>query len=239
MIYAMSQPLVFKLIDKAVHDYDMIEPGDKILVGASGGKDSSLLLEYFSKRVQRPDCGFEFKAVHVKTEITPPLTQEQKALFEGWGIDSEQIDSGVLSRIREGKKMNCWWCSTQRRKELLHYAITHGYNKIALGHHMDDLLETLLMNMLYKCEIASMPPKLKYAKYPVTIIRPLCIVTENSIIEHSKRAGYHNTTCTCMYQNNSGRKEARRYLEYITEGSVSKKEHLFTAMQHVVPEYLP
>ena len=95
--------------------------------------------------------------------------------------------------------MNGWWCSTQRRTELLRYAMANGYNKIALGHHMDDILETLLMNMIGRGELATMPPRLKYDKYPITIIRPLCFVTEARLIEHAKAGGYSGFTCTCNY----------------------------------------
>ena len=145
----------------------------------------------------------------------------------------------VLERVKPGQKMSCWWCSTQRRTELLNYAIANGYNKIALGHHMDDILETLLMNMLNKGELASMPPRLKYDNFPVTVIRPLCYVSEERLIEEAKAGGYAGYTCTCDYQDNSGRKEARAKLEALTDGDEAKKERLFASMRNIQPLYLP
>ena len=135
--------------------------------------------------------------------------------------------------------MNCWWCSTQRRTELNNYAMEHGYNKIALGHHLDDILETLLMNALYKGELSTMPPRLKYDKYPVTIIRPLCFADEQTIIAHARRCGYKSITCTCDYQNNSARKEARKKLEALTGSDTAQKRKLFESLKNIKSEYLP
>ena len=135
--------------------------------------------------------------------------------------------------------MNCWWCSTQRRTELLQYAVRYHYNKIALGHHLDDVLETLLMNILYRGELSTMPPRLTYKKYPVTVIRPLCYAGVDLIREHAVRSGYNSVTCTCCYQDNSGRKEARARLEALTDGDPDKKARLFAALRHRESLYLP
>ena len=155
-----KQPKLSSLIDKACFDYNLIEKGDRILIGASGGKDSTALIEYFAERAKRPECGFEFKALFIKSDFAPDFPEGIMSKFREWGVPFEQINVNVLERVKPGQKMSCWWCSTQRRSELLNYAIEHGYNKIALGHHMDDILETLLMNMINKGELAAMPPRL-------------------------------------------------------------------------------
>lgn len=235
----MPQPLIFRMIDKAVYDYNMIEKNDRILVGASGGKDSTALIEYFANRAKRPDCDFEFKALHVSTEITKPLDSELERLFASWGVKTEEKYVDVLGRIKEGHKMNCWWCSTQRRTELLNYAIENGFNKIALGHHLDDILETLLMNAVEHGNLATMPPRLKYKKFPVSIIRPLCYVPVARIKEHAENSGYASVTCTCTYQANSGRKDARKKLDVLTDGIDEKKQRFFQALRNIQTEYLP
>ena len=135
--------------------------------------------------------------------------------------------------------MSCYWCSTQRRTELLNYAIKNGYNKIALGHHMDDILETFIMNMINKGEISTMIPKLQYENYPVTIIRPLCYISEDRLITHAKQMGYAGFTCTCNYQENSFRKLARKKLEDLTDGDLIKKEHIFNSLKNIQKNYLP
>ena len=236
----MSQPKLFSLIDKAVYDYKLIEKGDRILIGASGGKDSTALVEYFANRLKRKTDDFSFTAIHIETDFEgctmSPRLREQ---FKSWNVDAVNYFVDVQNRIKEGHKMNCYWCSTQRRNELISYALKNGYNKIALGHHLDDILETLLMNMLFKAKLFTMPPRLDYKKYPLTIIRPLCYADVETIKEHASDAGYISTTCTCMYQDNSGRKDARARLQALTNGDRRAKEKLFESLRNINTEYLP
>ena len=234
-----KSPRLSSLIDKAVFDYHLIEKGDRILIGASGGKDSTALIKYFADRDKRPDCDFKYKALFIKSDFAPDFPAGIADMFEQWQVPFEQLNVNVLERVKPGQKMSCWWCSTQRRTELLNYAIANGFNKIALGHHMDDILETLIMNMLNKGEMASMPPRLKYDNFPVTVIRPLCYVSEARLIEEAKTGAYAGYTCTCDYQDNSGRKEARAKLEALTDGDEAKKERLFASMRNIQPLYLP
>ena len=235
----MPNPRVFSRIDKAVHDYNLIESGDRILIGASGGKDSTLLIEYFSRRLLRPDSNFTFKALHIKSEFSGSLPENIQALFESWNVCPDEIEIDVQGRLKPGKKMSCYWCSTQRRIELMNYAMDNGYNKIALGHHMDDILETLIMNTLHKSEFSTMIPRMQYKNYPVTLIRPLCYCLEENIIEHAREHGYYGWTCTCNFQDNSFRKDARRRLALFTDGSADKKEKFFWSLKNIDMEYLP
>ena len=226
-------------IDKAIFDYNLIEKNDKILIGASGGKDSTALIEYFSKRVKRPDCNFSYKALAIQNDFSPEFPKKIKELFLQWNVPFDVINVDVTGRIKQGQKMSCYWCSTQRRTELINYAIKNGFNKIALGHHMDDMLETLIMNMCEKGELSTMPPKLSYEKYPLTIIRPLCYITEDRIKKHAEEAGFAGFTCTCTYQENSARKSARKKIEMITQGMENQKERMFFSLKNIQKEYLP
>ncbi len=233
------EPKLSSLIDKACFDYNLIEKGDRILIGASGGKDSTALIEYFSNRIKRPDPGFEYMALNILPDFAPEFPPGILKLLKKWQVPFESIPINISARIKEGQKMNCWWCSTQRRTELLKYALEHGYNKIALGHHMDDMLETLLMNIMNKGEFSTMIPNLQYENYPVKIIRPLCYVAEERIIQHAKKEKYFGFTCTCTYQDNSSRKDAKKKLKLLTDGNIDAKEKIFTALQNLKPEYLP
>lgn len=253
----MHNPSIFSLIDRAVHDYNMIEAGDRILLGASGGKDSTLLAEYLALRRceprSSPVCGepFTLHAVTIQSDFAPPFPSKIAALFDKWGIPLECVNVEILHQVKEGQKMNCWWCSTRRRGELLRIALERGYNKIALGHHLDDILETLLMNMLEKGELATMTPSFAYSKYPVTVIRPLSLVTEDRIKDYAKEKGFVQHTCTCAYQgqaklqggappaNRSKRIEARQKLETLTGHDERKKAMLFRSLHNVKTEYLP
>lgn len=233
-----KEPEISSLIDKAVFDYKLIEENDRILIGASGGKDSTLLLEYFANRKKRPQNHFEIMAVHIQTDFAPVFSNDLVKLFAQWDVPLEIIKVDVHKRLKSNQKMNCYWCSTQRRTELLNYALKNGFNKIALGHHLDDILETFIMNMTEKGNLSTMIPKMQYDKWPVSIIRPLCYVSEKRIISHVQKNGYCSFTCTCNYQNNSTRKEARKKLEMLTEGSESKKQLIFKALKNVQKEYL-
>lgn len=235
----MGQSKLFSMIDKAVFEYKLIEEGDRILVGASGGKDSTALVEYFAQRKKQHRENFDFTALHVSSDFAPPLDERLVSLFKKWDVEPVVLDVDVLGRLKEGKKMNCWWCSTQRRTELNNYAIENGYNKIALGHHMDDILETLLMNALSKAEFSTMIPRLKYEKYPVTVIRPLCFADVDSIIAHATANNYISVTCTCDYQDNSDRKKARSRLNALTDGKAEEKRKLFEAIRNIKTDYLP
>ncbi len=235
----MSQSKLFSIIDKAVTDYNFIEDGDKILIGASGGKDSTSLIQYFAMRKFHRKENFEFAALHVESGVGSSISPLLIDLFKTWNVDPVIINADVLERLKPGRKMNCWWCSTQRRTELNNYAMEHGFNKVALGHHLDDVLETLLMNAMNKGELSTMPPRLKYDKYPITIIRPLCLADEKTIIQHSDEQGYINGTCTCNYQDNSGRKEMRKRLADLTEGDYTLKRRLFDSLRNIKTEYLP
>lgn len=217
----------------------MIEAGDRILIAASGGKDSTALTEYFAARLQRRRPVFEAAALHIATDIGSEFAPELAARFKSWGIDLTVKTISVLERLKTGKKMNCWWCSSQRRLELSKYAQEHGFNKIALGHHLDDILETALMNALTKGELAAMPPVLKFDKFPLTFIRPLCLADIPMIIRHAEMQGYISSTCTCSYQDNSGRKTARSRLDKLTDGNYELKRKLFDALRNINTAYLP
>ena len=235
----MGQPKLFSIIDKAVYDYRLIENNDRILVGFSGGKDSTALIEYFAYRKHQGREKFDFCALHVESGIGSSVLPELRSLLRSWGVEPVSVNADVLARLKPGRRMNCWWCSTQRRTELNNYAIEHGFNKIALGHHLDDILETLLMNALYRGELSTMPPRLTYDKYPVTIIRPLCFADEQTIIAHARRSGYKRITCTCDYQSNSVRKEARKKLEALTGSDAAQKRKLFESLKNIKRDYLP
>ena len=202
---------ISKKITKALHDFNLIENGDKVLVAVSGGKDSSVLLMELASRMGKflPNC--EIGAIHIQSDFADKAPRE---FLQKLAADYPQIpfffkDVAVEGRLKEGRTLNCYWCSTQRRTELIKFARENGYNKIALGHHMDDIVETLLMNMLYKGEFSGMPPMVPYEKYPCSIIRPLCYCEESEIIEYAEDAGIRKFTCTCEFSKASHRKSIR------------------------------
>lgn len=250
----MSQPKIYSLIDKAIFDYKMLDSslpgGAKILLGASGGKDSTLLAEYFSNRQKRfanhknshgksSEIPFQIQSLYIQTDFANPFNPELRKKFDEWKIPLETLQVNTLARLHGGHKMSCYWCSNQRRKELLNYALQNGFDTVVLGHHIDDVLETLLMNMMEKGKLETMPPVLKYKKFPIKLIRPLYYVPVDEIIRHADAQGWKKQTCTCAYQDNSGRKEARKRLELLTSGDYAKKFHILTSLKNIDFDYLP
>lgn len=218
----------------------MIDEGDRILVAVSGGKDSMTLLYHLLQKRNRLPVHYSLGAVHVQTDFCNcGKKSKMYDILKSWQIDCDAIEVPVIARLRPGKKMNCYWCSTQRRTELMKYATKHGYTKIALGHHMDDILETLLMNMAYKSELSTMLPVLKYDKYPHTVIRPLAEVKEREIVEFAKSIGIYGLLCTCPYGINSKRRELREKIEYLTDGAEYMKDNILGSLSNINYRYMP
>ena len=166
--------IVQKLTAKAVLERNLIQAGDRILIAASGGKDSTVMAWALSNIRRWIKIDYELEALHISSDFCSCCKKSLLAgRLEEWGIPFRDIQVPVIGRLKEGRKMNCYWCSTQRRTELIKYAMEHGFNKIALGHHMDDIIETFFMNITGKGILSAMPMNLSYRKYPLSLIRPL------------------------------------------------------------------
>ena len=231
---------IARKIGGAIVNYNMIEDGDTILAAVSGGKDSMTLMYHLLRKEASFPVKFHVRGLHIKTDFCNCVKKSRmEEVLSSWGADFDMLYVPVLKRIKPGEKMNCYWCSTQRRMELIKYAGKHGFNKIALGHHMDDMLETFFMNMAYKSELSTMLPVLKLDRYPVTIIRPLAYVKEEEIVRFAETLGLNRLVCACPYGKNSKRKEIRKIIASMADTGENIRENLFRAMGNPVNRYLP
>jgi tRNA 2-thiocytidine biosynthesis protein TtcA len=228
---AGAERIIRKLAAKAALERNLIAGGDRILIAVSGGKDSTVLAWVLAGLRQELKTDYELAAVHISSDFCSccKKTVLSRRLGE-WGIPFTDLFVPVIGRLKEGEKMNCYWCSTQRRAELLKYAVENGFNKIALGHHLDDILETFFMNLTGKGEFSAMPVFLAYRKYPVSLIRPLAYAEERQIIACAAELDVLAAACTCPYGINSKRRDIRKRIAGFTGNSGAVKRRIFRAL---------
>ena len=242
-----------KRFHKACAEYGLIEDGDHILIGLSGGKDSLLLTELLGKRARIYKPHFTVSALHVRVkerDYTSDLTYLEEFCKEAGiplmvrdvSIDNSQftIHNSQLEGSKKTREINnpCFLCSWYRRKELFNVAQELGCNKIAFGHHRDDLLETMLMNLIYQGAFATMPPKLQMEKMPLQIIRPLCLIDEADIKEYAAMREYKKQVSLCPFEHVSSREKVKGLLAEIKTLNPEAADTMFGAMGNVKEEYL-
>jgi tRNA 2-thiocytidine biosynthesis protein TtcA len=228
---AQASLVVQKLSARATLERRLIEEGDRILIAVSGGKDSTVLAWALSRLRRSVKKNYDLAAIHISSDFCSCCKKSVLSRrLEEWDIPFTDLFVPVIGRLKAGEKMNCYWCSTQRRTELLKYAVEHRYNKIALGHHLDDIIETFFMNLTGKGELSTMPMLLNYRKYPVSLIRPLGYIEEQQIIACAGELDILKAACTCPYGLHSRRRDVRKGLAAFTGNSGAVKRRILKAL---------
>ena len=223
---------------KAMATYHLIEDDDHILVGLSGGKDSLLLLELLARRSRIDHPRFKVEALHVRMENIHYETDTSylQAFCDDLGvmlhIKTTRFEIGTPANARDARrqKQPCFLCSWMRRKELFNLAQELGCNKIALGHHQDDILHTALMNLTFQGRFGSMPARLKMRKMPLTIIRPLCMIEEQDIKTYAELQGYQKQQKLCPYETDSHRTDIKRLYDEIESINPEARYSMWNAL---------
>src|SRR5688500_12520684 len=231
-----------RLVGQAIGDYRMIEAGDKVMVCLSGGKDSYGLLDVLLKLQRRAPVRFELVAVNLdqKQPGFPEqvLPDYMRALGVPFHIEQQDTYSIVKDKIPAGKTM-CSLCSRLRRGILYRVADELGATKIALGHHRDDMLQTMFLNMFFGGKLKGMPPKLVSDDGRHVVIRPLAYVAEKDLVRWSEHRQFPIIPCTlCGSQENLQRKQVAAMLREWDRKYPGRVESMFTALQNVVPSHL-
>lgn len=230
------------LAGKAIADFDMIAPGDRIMVCLSGGKDSYTLLDLLLSLRRSSPVPFELLAVNLdqKQPGFPPDTLPAHA--RALGVPFHQIDQDTYSVVKrvipEGRTM-CGLCSRLRRGALYRFASENGVDKIALGHHRDDIVETLFLNLFFAGRLKTMPPKLLSEDGRHVVIRPLAYIPEALIARYAAALAFPLIPCTlCGSQPNSQRLAVKAMLAQWQRQFPGRIETIFSSLRHVSVSHL-
>ena len=223
---------------KAMATYHLIEDDDHILVGLSGGKDSLLLLELLARRSRISHPRFKVEALHVRMENihyetdTSYLQQFCDNLGVTLHVKTTSFEVGKAENGKDARrqKQPCFLCSWNRRKQMFNLAQELGCNKIALGHHQDDLLHTALMNLTFQGRFDTMPALLKMRKMPLSIIRPLCMIEEKDIKTYATLQGYQKQQKLCPYETNSHRADIKEIYDAIERMNPEARYSMWNAL---------
>ena len=229
-------------VGKAIADFDMIGAGDRVMVCLSGGKDSFTLLDMLMSLQRSAPVHFELIAVNLdqKQPDFPDhvLPEYLRALGVSFHIIEQDTYSVVKRVIPEGKTM-CGLCSRLRRGALYRYAAENGVTKIALGHHRDDIVETLFLNMFFAGKLKAMPPKLLSEDGKHVVIRPLAYVAERDIERYARAREFPIIPCNlCGSQANMQRTAVKQMLAQWERDNPGRVETIFSSIRNVVPSHL-
>ncbi len=235
--YNKLEKKIRRLTGKAVSDYSMIEEGDKILAAISGGKDSFVMLDTLLHLQRVAPIKFEVVAVNLDQKQPGFPEDVLPNYFEQQGIDYYIIDkdtySVVKQKVPEGKT-TCSLCSRLRRGSLYGFAEKIGATKIALGHHMDDIVETLFLNMFNNAKLKAMPPKLLSDDKRNVVIRPLAYCREKDLAELAVFNNYPIIPCNlCGSQENLQRKKIKNLIASLETSNPNCVENIFQSTQNV------
>jgi tRNA 2-thiocytidine biosynthesis protein TtcA len=230
-----------RLMGKAIHNLKMTEDGDHILVGVSGGKDSMSLLWLLRERIRRIPIDYRITAVHVDPGFGGNSAGQMRAFFQEHGFEYRVIESdfGPKALGPENLENPCFLCSRLRRKAIFELAAALGCNKIAFGHHKDDLIETLFISIFYGASISTMMPVQGLFNGKLTVIRPMYLIEERIIEKYSSLMGWPEVDTGCPIDGTSKREEIKNMLKGFYRTNKKIKGNIFHAMQNVRPEYLP
>lgn len=229
-------------VGKAIDDFNMIEDGDSVLVCLSGGKDSYTLLDILLALRKRAPIDFRIVAMNLDQKQpgfpADVLPNYLKSLGIEYHIETQDTYSIVKEKIPEGKT-TCSLCSRLRRGIIYKVASELGTNKIALGHHRDDMIETLFLNMFFGGKLKAMPPKLVTDKGDHIVIRPLAYCNEKDIARFARGMDFPIIPCNlCGSQENLQRQNIKEMLTEWESRYPGRSQNIFTAMQNIVPSHL-
>ena len=234
---------IWSKFTKAINTYELVKPGDKIAVCISGGKDSMLMAKCFQELKLHNKFEFEVKFL----VMDPGYSEANRKVIEenakSLNIPITIFESDIFESVFTVEKSPCYLCARMRRGHLYHFAQELGCNKIALGHHYDDVIETILMGMLYGAQVQTMMPKLHSTNFEgMELIRPLYLVREDDIKAWRDYNGLHFIQCACKFtdtcttcnnENRSKRVEIKELIQTLKQGNPYVEGNIFKSVENV------
>lgn len=229
-------------VGKAIADYQMIEAGDRVMVCVSGGKDSYALLDMLQHLQRHAPIDFDILAVNLDQKQPGFPAQVLPDYFESIGVRYRIVEQDTYSTVKqlipEGKTM-CSLCSRLRRGVLYRVATEEGMTKIALGHHRDDIVETLFLNLFHGGRLKAMPPKLLTDDRHHIVIRPLAYCAEKDLARYARHQTFPIISCTlCGSQDNLQRSQIKQMLQDWEKQWPGRTETIFRSLQNIAPSQL-
>ena len=234
---------IWSKFTKAINTYELVKPGDKIAVCISGGKDSMLMAKCFQELKLHNKFEFEVKFL----VMDPGYSEANRKVIEenakSLNIPITIFESDIFESVFTVEKSPCYLCARMRRGHLYHFAQELGCNKIALGHHYDDVIETILMGMLYGAQVQTMMPKLHSTNFEgMELIRPLYLVREDDIKAWRDYNGLHFIQCACKFtdtcttcnnENRSKRVEIKELIQTLKQVNPYVEGNIFKSVENV------
>jgi tRNA 2-thiocytidine biosynthesis protein TtcA len=222
---------ISKKVGRAICDFNMLADGDRVAVGVSGGKDSLSLLKILEERRRIVPIKYKVVALHLDMGYGGMPSGILKRHFQANGYEYHIKKINILDTVDgDSKRINCFWCSWNRRKHLFLLAHKYGCRKLALGHHKDDIIHTLLLNMFFQGDVSSMAPRQEMFKGEITIIRPLAYVEEKELARFAKELGLPLASCRCPNAQNNKRILMRQIVNKLEKICPQVKTNLFRSI---------
>jgi tRNA 2-thiocytidine biosynthesis protein TtcA len=229
-----------RAVGKAVYRYDMLQDGDRIVVGISGGADSLTMMWMLAERLQRIPINFELFPVYIDPGFADGFSQslQRYGADAGFSIRVEYTGYGIVGHSAENRENPCFLCARLRRKRLFEIAAELKCNKLALGHNKDDIIETFFINIFYAGEVSTMVPCQTMFKGNLSIIRPLAYADEELIRGFAQEQQFPEFVNPCPSASSSKRREIKTMLHQLYHRNPKIKGNIFRAMSRVKTDYL-